>query len=788
MRLNPVELIGGFNRDSALVWAAQDVVNWIPEIAEGQNRSRIKLANAPGLKPFLNLGAAPGRGLHNCQGKLFVVNGSSLLEVKAAGGVLDRGVIPGVQRVAMQHNQRGTGNQLLIANGSAGYVWNTTTSAFTRITDPGYPGARSVDFVDGYLVQVEPSGRYLFHSELTQATEYNTLDRFESETSPDRIVTARVNQREVVAFNQTTIDFFANTGAATGTFRNKGISIDRGCASRYGVLQLDNSLMWLGNDGIFYRLDGYSARPISTGPVEKAIKDYNWAQAFTFTLESQHHKIGYWTFPDGKTFGYDVITGLWHRRSSYGLDRWRVNGIVEWNGKWIADDYTNGNLYEVDWDTFDECGQLIERDMITPVLHDNGNYLGVLRVDVLFATGGPRHVTEPLPQALVLSGDLPGGSLDDVISFQYIATGGTGAITFALVSGVLPTGLSMSSSGLVTGTITAGGTFNWTVRAQDSVGVFAELPDSATFVAPLKVVAVGEITNGNHRLQTSINGKTFGSPPIAPSPAFDIPRILVTNTGRWISIGPASTSLRYSDNQGLTWTIVEVPTMGTTYSLAKMGGILMIAAGAGAAGILRSTNDGLAWTVTASGLNASVLCATNSLAVALLSSTAPTYSVDLGLTWSTPGAALSSLPDAFSGLQAKPATDGTRIVFGGQAFQSGVGSVPAVAVTQDGITFTIRRLRLTNNGIVSSVGYGRDVWLAGLETGEIYRSTDNCVTWTQVATMGVRVRAIVDNGASFVAVGSASGVGAIMHSDVGLTWANSTHPFAYAATDIAVIP
>lgn len=410
MRLTPIELIGGFNEDDAKTWASLDPVNWIPEVSEGANRTRLKLADAPGLRTLLTLGGEPGRGLHNVQGRLFAVCGNVLYEIKPDFTFINRGTIPGVGRVGMQHNQRGTGNELLITNGSAGYVWDTTTTTLAKITDPGYPGGHSPDFLDGYLLQVEPYGRFFFHSDLTKAKEYNTLDRYQSESSPDRLVTGAVNQQEYVSFNETTTEFFYNSGSTTGTFKSKRISMDRGCAGRHTVARMDNSLLWLGNDGVFYRLNGYNAQPISTGAVEKAVIGYDWSQCFAMTFESKHHKVVYWTFPDGKTFGYDVVTGLWHRRESFGLSRWRVNALVEWNGLWVANDYTNGKIYAVDWGVSYEGADPLERGIKTPILHDDQNPITVIRLDLLFDTGTETQTPEEASGSELVSVTLFGQS------------------------------------------------------------------------------------------------------------------------------------------------------------------------------------------------------------------------------------------------------------------------------------------------------------------------------------------------------------------------------------------
>ena len=59
-------------------------------------------------------------------------------------------------------------------------------------------------------------------------------------------------------------------------------------------------------------------------------------------------------------------------------------------------------------------------------------------------------------------------------SFQVLATGGTTPRTWSVLSGSFPTGISMSSSGLITGTTTvAAGSFTITLKVTDAVGQYA---------------------------------------------------------------------------------------------------------------------------------------------------------------------------------------------------------------------------------------------------------------------------------------------------------------------------
>ena len=68
----------------------------------------------------------------------------------------------------------------------------------------------------------------------------------------------------------------------------------------------------------------------------------------------------------------------------------------------------------------------------------------------------------------VLPQSLPGGMVNQFYSQQVSATGGTGAVTFSLISGQLPNGLTLSPAGLISGVPTMSGNFGFSVYAVDS--------------------------------------------------------------------------------------------------------------------------------------------------------------------------------------------------------------------------------------------------------------------------------------------------------------------------------
>ncbi|MET3446578.1 putative Ig domain-containing protein [Ralstonia sp. 1138] len=84
------------------------------------------------------------------------------------------------------------------------------------------------------------------------------------------------------------------------------------------------------------------------------------------------------------------------------------------------------------------------------------------------ATSGTLTLTVAAPTITLSPSTLSNATVATAYSQTLTASGGTAAYTYTLASGALPAGLSLSSSGVLSGTPTAGGTFNFTVTATDS--------------------------------------------------------------------------------------------------------------------------------------------------------------------------------------------------------------------------------------------------------------------------------------------------------------------------------
>ncbi len=99
----------------------------------------------------------------------------------------------------------------------------------------------------------------------------------------------------------------------------------------------------------------------------------------------------------------------------------------------------------------------------------------------LTATKALSLTINPAPAIAFAGASLAGATYKAAYSASVAATGGAGTLTYTLASGPLPTGLSLSPAGVISGTPTVVGTFPITVKAADAFG------DSGTQSYSLKV-------------------------------------------------------------------------------------------------------------------------------------------------------------------------------------------------------------------------------------------------------------------------------------------------------------
>jgi hypothetical protein len=343
--------------------ADNNMVNLFPEIIPEGGKEPAFLNRAPGLRLLTTCGTGPVRGMWQFGNFGYVVSGAELYQVTSAWVATKIGDVSGTAPVSMSDN----GIQLFVACNGPSYIYNSNTSAFAQITDPDFPGAVTVGYLDGYFVFNEPNSQRVWVTSLFDGTSTDPLDFASAEGSPDGLVSLIIDHREAWLFGTNSVEVWYDAGLVDFPLtRIQGAFNEIGCAAAYSVAKLDNGLFWLGSDargkGIVYRANGYTGQRVSTHAVEWHIQQYaNISDALAYTYQQDGHAFYVLVFPSANTtWVYDVATGSWHERA--GLDngvftRHRGNCQMAFGGETVIGDFENGNVYAFDLEVFADNGQ-----------------------------------------------------------------------------------------------------------------------------------------------------------------------------------------------------------------------------------------------------------------------------------------------------------------------------------------------------------------------------------------------------------------------------------------------
>jgi len=363
------------------------MVNLYPEVIAEGGKEPAYLQRCPGYTLRASVGTGPIRGLYTLGNFLYVVSGNGFYAFNTSfsstaylaledggmmlledGGDIELesltalGYVSGTGPVSMADN----GTQIFIAANPDGYIYNATTDEFAQITDPDFPGAVTVGYLDGYFVFNEPNSQRVWVTQLLDGLSIDPLDFASAEGSPDGLVSLIIDHREAWLFGTNSVEVWYNSGEADFPLsRIQGAFNEIGCIAPYSVAKMDNSVFWLGADargqGIVYRAQGYQGQRISTHAVEYAIQQYgNLADATGYTYQQDGHTFYVLNFTDADTtWVYDAATGAWHERAAYrngDFKRHRGNNHARFDGEPIIGDYENGNLYAFSLDVYSDNG------------------------------------------------------------------------------------------------------------------------------------------------------------------------------------------------------------------------------------------------------------------------------------------------------------------------------------------------------------------------------------------------------------------------------------------------
>ena len=391
-----IGLVGSSYEQRSLPFDAQRTINLFPVLDE-QGKETASLYGTPGLLSFAEAGAGPVRGgIKSGNGRVFFVSGAGLYEVSASGVVTSRGsLLTSEGTVSMAE---GT-TQLAICDGTKLYALTYASNVFGVVTDPDLPASVGiVANIDGYfVVNVNGAGQF-YISAIDDTTDWHPLDYATAESAPDKLTCPVSAVGMLWLLGEKTTEVWSNTGNSLFPFsRMSGGTIGTGVLAPHSVLEIDNGLLWLGQDefgaGMVYRASGFTPVRISTEPIEKRISEASAPEEILAWAYQEEGHLHYVLTGGGleTSLVLDLTTQQWHERAYLNDD-----GLLEPHlgschvfafGKHLVGSRVDGKIYSMSLDYYSDNGAEIARERVYTHISNENQRQRYNALEIGFETG-----------------------------------------------------------------------------------------------------------------------------------------------------------------------------------------------------------------------------------------------------------------------------------------------------------------------------------------------------------------------------------------------------------------
>lgn len=286
----------------------------------------------------------------------------------------------------------------------------STNSLFTALSGGTLIGPVSfVGYCDGFFIALLANSNQFQWSTPLDATTWDPLDTQKVSVFTGNVLSMIVDHREIWFFGERQTQVYYDSGSIDVFDVVPGGFIEQGIFAPFSVVQLDNSIFWIGGDnrgaGIGWRASGYTPQRVSNHAIEFAWNEYvrqfgptALSTAVAFSFQDQGHSFWQIYFPlPNKTWVYDTEIGQWHERAS-----WDLTGLAgsaghfvahhSWIhtfnfGKHLVGDWASGKIYDMSISYYDDFGSPIRRIRRAPYVSNEQKWAFHNALQVYLETG-----------------------------------------------------------------------------------------------------------------------------------------------------------------------------------------------------------------------------------------------------------------------------------------------------------------------------------------------------------------------------------------------------------------
>jgi Phage stabilisation protein len=367
---------------------AQRRLNCIYEVRDDDDKNKLILRGTPGTINFTTLPNGTVRGWRVVKNVLYAVSGNQLFSISVNGSTTFLGNI-GTKSGYCTLSDNGV--QVIIVDGTAGYIYTISSNTLSKITDANFPnGCYTVTFAGGLFIVEQPGTLQFWMSNSYDGTTWTPIVFASKETNPDNIVAVDSMMDTLVIFGNTTTEFWQNVGGYPLLFqRVSGTVQNWGLAALYSRAKFSNSIAFLATNTQgqvqVVMFNGYATQRISNHDIENIINGFTTiSDAIGYSYVFDGHMIYQLTFPSmNRTFIYDGITGFWSEAQTGTATTGRHFGNlgITYNGKnYISDYSSNGNIYQISETSYTDAGTPIKRLVQSKHIRLTGNEFALAEV------------------------------------------------------------------------------------------------------------------------------------------------------------------------------------------------------------------------------------------------------------------------------------------------------------------------------------------------------------------------------------------------------------------------
>ena len=351
------------------------LINMYPE--KGGSRSPVTLRGAPGLKATTSLGSGRVRSMISASDGLYAAVGGQFVRWNGTSVAVLGSLPDGSTTMARNRSQIG------ITAGGKYHVWNGT--ALSEIAGAAFSSFGSVTYLDNFMVLNQLGGEAYQYSGAGDAASLAALDFASAETSPDNLIRIVSVGGILWMLGADSVEAWRNAGAQDNPFRRiSELRLEKGLRSANEVVLLDNTFMFVSNEGRVYRQEGGVPVNVSSDAVSATLA--KTTDVVGFSYQFNNHDFLCLRFGDRPAWIYDPSTQKWHERSTGTTHQpWEVTATVQHNGVWYAGT-EDGTLCT--FGGYQDRGGELRRDATSALLTNGAERFTINKVDLRLEGSG----------------------------------------------------------------------------------------------------------------------------------------------------------------------------------------------------------------------------------------------------------------------------------------------------------------------------------------------------------------------------------------------------------------